>query len=293
MLSLFFSTVTTFLFIRQCVIIYFRKWSLDSSFLWIFFLLLSLLFLKKGLFHFELIPFLSLSSVLCSWLLVDIISLKRNTFSFSTTRLVLGSMYFLLALLFLSSVVLPHLQEHQAVLQIQMTAEEKKDLITWKQPEGPLCSQPLIRRRVIISTLEGKTLFDDYMTGEMASIRIKQLTTPLWIQGLGMPSLWDADTISSDYLHIEDKLALPVESKPLVMIRKNVFMSFLWSFWEKGFFSGEPPFPLGESVISSVYIPLVDMEGKTRKGTFILHLSPKGPSTFTSKVEQVIETLKE
>lgn len=283
MLPLFFGTVSTFLWIRQCVIIYYKKWSFFSSFLFVYFFLLSLLFLKKAITSFDPLAFSVIICPLCLWLIRDIIHLKDNTFEFSTARLIFGSFFSLLALLFLSSVVLPHMHEHQAILKVEMTAEEKEDLITWKHPDGPLCSEAILRRRVIISTLDGKTVFDDFISGEMASVRIRQLTTPTWLEWMGLPSLWDADTISSDYLSMDVKKKAPIETRPLALIRKNVFYSFLWSFWEKGMFSGELPFPLGKSSLNSIHIPLVDAEGKTKKEQLLLHLSTKEPGAFTTK----------
>ena len=286
MLSLFFGSVNAFLALRQVLIACYRKWNLLSALLTCFFSLVALLVAPHAIKNFSLEHFSYLATILFIWACFDLYALKNNTFQFSKFRFILGCVFIFLTCLFISCVTLPHLYMTEAILQIKTTAEEKKEVVTWKTPSGPLQTETITSHRILIEDMQSQVLFDGYLYGDLATIRLKILSFPLWLQWLGLPHLWTAEAISCDYLNLEEKNSSPSETFALNSCNTSLWQKLLFSFWEKTFFYEGRPFFIHSASLSSTHFPLVDRHGNPLEGSFHLSLSKESSTPFTAQVER-------
>ena len=286
MVSLFFGSVSAFLAVRQVLIASYRKWSLFSALLTVFFSLVALLAAPYAIKNFSLEHFSYLAAILFIWACFDLYALKNNTFKFSKLRFVLGSVFIFLSCLFISCVKLPHLYMTEAILQIKATAEEKKEIVTWKTPSGPLQTETITSHRILVEDMQSHVLFDGYLYGDLATIRLKILSFPLWLQWLGLPHLWEAEAISCDYLNLEQKKSSPSDTFSLTSRNTLLWQKILFTFWEKTFFYQGRPFFIHSASLSSTHFPLVDRQGKPLEGSFHLNLSKDSGTPFTAQVER-------
>ncbi|MCX6990905.1 MAG: hypothetical protein NTX49_07590 [Chlamydiae bacterium] len=286
MLSLFFGSVSAFLAVRQVLIASYRKWNLFAAVLTVFFSLVALLAAPHAIKNFSLEHFSYLAAILFMWACFDLYALKKNTYQFSKFRFILGAVFVFLSCLFISCVTLPHLYMTEAILHIKATAEEKKELVTWKTPSGPLQTETITSHRILIEDMQSHVLFDGYLYGDLATIRLKILSFPLWLQWLGVPHLWTAEAISCDYLKLEQKKQGPTDTFFLSSRSIPLWQKLLFSFWEKTFFYEGRPFFIHSASLSSTHFPLVDRQGKPVQGSFHLNLSKESATPFTAQVER-------
>lgn len=284
MLGMFFGTISIFLSIRQALIGYFKKWSLATCLYFIFFTLLSLFFARQTIRSFDLYKFSILTTGLSLWLSYDVYRLKNSSFSFSYLRWSLGLIFSLLSLLFLACIALPHLYASTPVLKIEMTAEQKKEVITWKNVYGPLNTESLSSHRVIIKDTEENTLFDEYVLGDLASLRMKVINLPRWLQMMGFPNLWSLDSVSSDYMKEKSRIYLPHQTYA-VKATRNPFKQLLFSFWEKSFYFEGKPLWISSVSLSTTHIPILTKKGDAIKGHFKVVLSSHANAPYIAQVE--------
>ena len=285
MLSLYFALISAFISLRQMLIIRYRSWSALSIITLFFFSALTLILSPHAVKSISFEPLAWLGGVLGLWLCYDIYTLKNQTFKPSKIRILLGMSFAFMAILFVSCITLPHLFASKPILRIELTAEPKKEMVTWKTPSGPLQTQSMTSYRVIIKDMDEKSVFDGYLYGELAAVRLKLLSFPKWMQWLGFPHLWHAEAISSDYLNIEKKRTRPSETFSLTSTLTPFWEQILWRFWEKGFYYEGKPFFLSSFSLTSTHFPLLDRKGNPLKGSFQISLSQESAAPFTAKVE--------
>lgn len=285
MLSLYFALISAFLVLRQMIVIRFRHWSLLSVVTLLFFSALTLILCPHALKSVSFEPLAWLAGILGLWLCYDIYTLKQQTFKPSKVRILLGVGFATAGILFVSCITLPHLFADTAILRIELTAEPKKERVTWKTPSGPVQTQSMTSYRVIIKDMQEKSVFDGYLYGELAAVRLKLLSFPTWMQWLGFPHLWHAEAISSDYINLEKKRTRPSETFSLTGSLTPFWERILWRFWEKGFYYEGKPFFLSSFSLTSTHFPLLDRKGNPLKGSFLIFLSQESAAPFTAKVE--------
>ena len=272
MLSLFFGTISAFLAIRQCIILSYRKFSIFSLLIILCFSCVAWIAAPQAIRSFRLEHFLWLASILVVWLCYDIYCLKKNSFKLSPLRLFLSLIFFALSVLYLSCIKLPHLYIADPILHIQTTNEEKERSVTWKSPTGPLQTATLRARRIKIADTKGRDLFDGYLYGDMACLRLQLISFPTWMHRIGFPYLWQADMISSDYLLAERKNQLPHDAFALDSDTSSFWEMVAWRFWKEGFFLKKTPSWIQMTSLVSTHIPLVDLEGSALKQSYTVEL---------------------
>lgn len=164
-----------------------------------------------------------------------------------------------------------------------MTAEKKQEVISWKTPSGPLMTQKVTAHRIEITDTIGSVIFDDYLYGDLATIRLKFINFPRWMQWIGFPSLWQPDVISTDYLSLQKKKSAPTETFSLNSEEKNLWQKIVWGFWDTVFFFDDHFFFIHSCSLNSTHLPLLDKRGSPIKGSFILQISAE------SKVPYLLE----
>jgi hypothetical protein len=285
MLGLFFGVMSAFLTLRQGIIIYLKKWTIAAAFFFIFFFTMTLFLTKDFIKGFDITKFALMMIPLVLWLGYDIYRLKNHTFQFSYLRFLLAVLFSLLSLLFLSCVSLPHLYRSEAILYINMTAEKKEEIITWKNPHELLMKEHVTKRRVIIENMKGEMLFDDYLCGDLVSLRIKLLCPPKFLQWIGFPQLWDMDTVSADYLKSQNGKSTPQEIFRLDTFHKSFFKRWMWSFWEKTYLLETPNFFNTQATLTSTHLPIIDRKGNSIKGHYTLFLHQQSQEKYTAQWE--------
>jgi hypothetical protein len=288
MLGLFFGVMSAFLTLRQGVIIYLKRWTVAAAFFFIFFFTMTLFLTKDLIKGFDITKFALIIIPLALWLGYDIYRLKNHTFQFSYLRFLLAIIFSLLSLLFLSCVSLPHLYRSEAILSINMTAETKEEMIAWKNPREPLMEEPVTKRRVIIENMTGEKIFDEYLCGDLVSIRIKLLCPPTFFQWMGFPQLWDMDVVSADYLKRKNGQSTPQDIFGLDTFHKSFFKRWMWSFWEKAYLLETPTFLRTTATLTSTHLPIIDRKGHAIKGHYTLFLHQKPEQKYTAQWEGVL-----
>lgn len=284
MLNILFCTLGIFFIVRQIVIAYYRKkWSFVSTVLCCFFACLSALLIPHALHSFSIETFAWTAGILSSVLCYDVYHLKEGTFAFSKVRALCGLSFSVFALLLIFSLSLPHLYRSETLLHIHMTAEKKQEVISWKTPSGSLMTQKVTAYRIEIKDGQGSVLFDDYLYGDLATIRLKFITFPRWMQWIGFPSLWQPDLISTDYLSLKKKNSGPTQSYFLNSQKKNLWQKIVWGFWDTIFFYENNFFFMHSCSLNSVHLPLLDKRGSPIKGSFLMQLSAESKVPYLSK----------
>ncbi|MCX6989188.1 MAG: hypothetical protein NTZ52_06820 [Chlamydiae bacterium] len=272
MLSLFFGTISAFLAVRQCLIVSYRKCSFFSLLIILCFSAVAWIAAPQAIASFSLEHFLWLVSFLILSIGYDLYRLKKNSFKPSPIRVFLSVVFFLLSMLYLSCLKLPYLYTSDPILQLHTTKEEKQEIVTWKTPNGVLQTQSITAHRVIIENRQGVLVFDGYLYGDLASIRLKLMSFPKWMHWMGFPYLWQADTISSDYLIAERKADLPHHFFALDADSKSIWNKVVWGFWQKAFFLQKNNIGIRLSSLASTYIPLVNLEGSSIAHSYTIEL---------------------
>lgn len=293
MLSITFWTLSAFLLIRLIIITAYRKkWNLLSIASGCFFACLALLLTPHAIHTFSLEPFAWTAAVLSSWLCYDLYHLKNGSFRFSKIRVLCGIAFSAFAVLLVFSLSLPHLFRSEVILHIQMTGEKKQEVVSWKTPSGPLMTQKVTSYRIKIKDMQDTVIFDDYLYGDLAAIRLKLINFPGWMQWIGFPTLWQPDAISSDYLSLERKKAGPSETILLCEKNKNARQKIIWGFWDKIFFYEGHSFFIHSCSLNSTHIPLLNRRGSPIQGSFVLQLSSDSKAPFIAKFEELNLTTK-
>jgi len=275
MLSLFFSTISAFIAIRFCIIASYRNLGVFSLFSIIIFSTVTFLLFPFAIKNFEIKNFLILLMILILLFGYDIFLLRKNGFKFSCIRCIAGSFFLVLSLLFIVCAKLPHIYDSKEVMKIKTTKEIKKELSKWKNLNSKETSSELTFHKVILSDMQENVLFDGYITGDIASIRIKLITMPLWMEWIGFPHLWHAECISSDYLDCYDKAKLPHQSIPISHQNTSGWQAKFWTFWEQSFVKHIHPFFISSCTLNSVYIPLTDLDKTPIEKEYTIKLQDK------------------
>ncbi|NDD58163.1 MAG: hypothetical protein EBZ47_02765 [Chlamydiae bacterium] len=261
MLSLIFAVTSAFIAIRQCLIISYYRVSFFSVSVILCFSLVATLVTPSALKSLNLRNFFVLAAFFSLWLLIDLYRLKKQQLKFSIFRTLLGICFLMISVIFISSVALPHLHSAKPILKIETTAEEKQEVVTWKNPSSTITSAILPSYRVIIKDMKDHILFDQYLHGDLACIRLKIVQFPTWMQALGFPNLWGADAVSSDYLSAEKHGQFPRDIHPFSIHTRSPFTKYFWTCWKHTFTQGTAPFFIKSCFLESCYIPLADEQG--------------------------------
>jgi hypothetical protein len=193
----------------------------------------------------------------------------------------------LLALLLLAAVTLMQagflaLTRDRPVLLVDVTGETRMQMVAWAPPDRPPREEPLSCHYVIFRTPEGTEVAQAWVYGDEVAVKGRVLRLSPLLNAAGVSNLFELQFAHNGYFTAERHNEYPHQATRLPSVGPLAVHPWwrgvqarLLERWERGTVDGSE-WAIRSATTESTYFPLVDAEGRPRRGTYRLVLTPGG-----------------
>ena len=191
----------------------------------------------------------------------------------------------LLAALTLMNAGFLALTTDRPALLIDLTGETRQQLVRWTPADRPAREAVLSTHRVVFRTPAGEAVAEAWVYGDQVAVKGRVLRLSPMLNAAGIPNLFELQFAHNGYFTAgrhatQPHLALPLPPSGPLAVHPwwRPLQARLLAAWEQGTAEGSR-WAIRSVTSESTYYPLVGADGRPRRESFRLVLTPGGLSS--------------